>query len=231
MFTISQTDTPTEEYAKLHKQLAHNLKETAPTNIEELNAAHFRKLMEACNNDIATRNNRGLRASADKKTDDAEIAQLTKDFIEPLNYIFRSRITTEPVAIISYKKMKGNYCRYIAEYLTDHDKREQQAYFDGALSAYLEAKEDAASSGLNPCDPLCLELHFSIAKLYYAMKLFRSARWTNALTYRTLHKAEDLERLDEENRKLSEDILNRMERMRGHWTHQMLNGNTGDMSV
>ncbi|KAK3831972.1 MAG: hypothetical protein J3R72DRAFT_515416 [Linnemannia gamsii] len=229
IFTIIQTNTIAPEYAEVCKQLAHSSKETAPTTIEELNTVHFRKFMKACSDDIVARNNRGRRAPTDMKTGNAEIAQITKDFIQPLNKI--RTLATEPVATISYRWMKGNYCHYIAEYLTDHDKRKHIAYFDAALSAYLEAKEDATSSGLNPCDPLYLELNFSIAKLYYSMGLFRSARWTNILACRTLRKAEDLERLEEESRKLSEDILDRVERMMNHWTTQSLNGNTGEIFV
>ncbi|KAK3831970.1 MAG: hypothetical protein J3R72DRAFT_454278 [Linnemannia gamsii] len=229
MFTTTQTDITTSTYAKLYKQLAHNLKETAPMNIKELTTAHVRKLMKACANDITTRNKSGLRVPTDKEADDAEIAQITEDLIQPLNKI---RIfANEPLAKISYKWMKGNYCHYIAEYLTNHDMRKQKAYIDAALSVWFDAKVDTESFGLNPCDPLCLELRFSIAKLYHSMGLFRSARWANSLGCRAFCKAVDLGRLDEESRKLSEDILGRMERMSNHWINLSVSGDTGEMFI
>ncbi|KAG0375294.1 hypothetical protein BGX24_009303 [Mortierella sp. AD032] len=216
-------------YAELYKQLAHSLKETAPMNIKELTTAHVRKLMKACANDIKTRNKSRLRWPTDKETDDAEIAQITEDFIQPLNKI--RILATEPVVIISYKWMKGNYCRYIAEYLTNHDMRKQKAYNDAALSVWFDAKVDTKSLGLNHCDPLCLELRFSIAKLYHSMGFYRSARWANSLGSRAFCKEVDLGRLDEESRKLSEDILGRMKRMSNHWINLSVNGGTGEMFI
>ncbi|KAF8944804.1 hypothetical protein BGZ52_010270, partial [Haplosporangium bisporale] len=54
-----------------------------------------------------------------KEADEAEIALISDDILHRLDKDIIPN-ATEPVAIVFYNTMKGDYCKYIAEYLTDH---------------------------------------------------------------------------------------------------------------
>ncbi|KAF9121720.1 hypothetical protein BGW39_010302 [Mortierella sp. 14UC] len=218
----------TKEYAELYSQLVQTLKETVPTTNKELEAAHCKKLMEFYSNGIVARSNGGRKVAGDKKSGNAEIEQIKNDILEPLNKIIPA--ATVPIAIALYKAMMGDYCRYITEYLTDHDKSKKTHYFDAALSAFLMITESTTSSGINITHPLYLELHLSLAKLYYATKMYRFARVANVLASLTVCKA-DMDGLDEESRKQSNEIRERMRKLMTRWTDETLDGYTDEIHI
>ncbi|OAQ24037.1 hypothetical protein K457DRAFT_903465 [Linnemannia elongata AG-77] len=215
----------TTEHAELYKKLIHDLKETVPTNDKAIETAQCRMLMAVYDNDLLARRKAfdpWGRTKTIKKSDDAVIAQLSTDVIDRLDTILSN--ATDPVSIVFYNTMKGDYYSHMVEYLTDHDKRKKTIYQDQALSAFMTAKESAKSSGMSVVDPIYLELHISLAKLYYLMRLYRSARLTNCWAYRASCECKD--RLDEEDRKLSAAIKERMRRLMNRWTDEAINGNT-----
>ncbi|KAG0248427.1 hypothetical protein BG011_000096 [Mortierella polycephala] len=186
--------TMTTEHAELYKKLIRDLTETVPTNDKAYDPWGRTKTI--------------------KESDDTVIAQLSTDIIDRLETILRN--ATDPASIVFYNTMKGSYYDHMAEYLTDHDKRKKTIYQDQALSAFLTAKESATSSGMSVNDPIYLELHISLAKLYYFMRLYRPARLTNIWAYNASRKCKD--RLDEEDHNLLAAINERMRKLMNRWT-------------
>ncbi|KAF9289640.1 hypothetical protein BGZ68_008951 [Mortierella alpina] len=217
------------EHAELYKKLVRNLAETVPTNDEAIETARCRTLFADYEGDLMARRRAHRahdpwgRTKTIKKSDDAVIDQLLADILHFLENILRN--ATEPVSVVFYNTMKGRYYHYMAEYLTDHDKRLKVMYQDQALSAFLTAKESAASSAMSVIDPFYLELHISLAKCYYLMGMYRTARLTNIWAYHASRKCED-HRLDEVERKLSAEIMERMRNLMNSWTDAVFDGIT-----
>ncbi|KAF9177512.1 hypothetical protein BGZ50_008690 [Haplosporangium sp. Z 11] len=222
---ITDPYTMTTEHSELYKKLVRDLTETVSTNDKVIKTAQCRMLMAAYNDDLLARckaYDPWGRTKTIKKSDDIVIAQLSTDIIDRLEVILRN--ATDPAFIVFYNTMKGSYYHHMAEYLTDHDKRKEIIYQDQALSAFMTAKESATSSGMSANDPIYLELHINLAKLYYLMRLYRSARLTNIWAYDASCGCKD--RLDEEDRKLSEAINERMRILMCHWTDRAIMGLT-----
>ncbi|KAG0303954.1 hypothetical protein BGZ97_001682 [Linnemannia gamsii] len=217
--------TMTTEHAELYKKLIRDLTETVPTNDKAIETAQCRMLMAASSDDLSARHvaYRGLWGTKSiKKSDEDVIAQLSTDIIKPLETILRN--ATNPVSIVFYNAMTGAYYHFMAEYLTDHNKLQNTKYQDQALSAFMTAKESATSSGMSINDPFYLELHISLAKLYYLMKMYRSARLTNWWAYDATGECNDQQ--DEEGRKLSVAIKERMRKLNNRWTDNVVMGLT-----
>ncbi|KAG0285372.1 hypothetical protein BGZ96_010368 [Linnemannia gamsii] len=209
--------TMTTEHAELYKKLIRDLTETVPTSDKVLETAQCRMLMVAYDDDLLARRKAydlWDRTKTIKKSDDAVTAQFSTNIIERLETILRN--ATGPVSIVFYNTMKGDYYHHMAEYLTDHDKRKKTMYQDWALGTFMTAKESATSSGMSVNDPIYLELHISLAKLYYLMRLYGSARLANISAFNASCKCKD--RLDEEDRKLSAAIHERMRNLMNRWT-------------
>ncbi|KAG9063594.1 hypothetical protein KI688_004479 [Linnemannia hyalina] len=213
--------TMTTEHAKLYKKLIRDVTETVPTNDNVIETAQCRMLTAAYHDDLSARH-MAYRSWYGKKTikksDDVVIAQLSTDIMDRLETIIRN--ATDPISIIFYNTMKGEYYHHMAEYLTDHDERKKAMYQDQALFNFMTAKESATSSGMSVNDPIYLELHISLAKLYHLMRLYRSARLTNSLAYSAACKCKD--QLDEEGCKLSAAIIERMRIMNNRWIDYMI---------
>ncbi|XP_022132873.1 14-3-3 protein 7-like [Momordica charantia] len=65
---------------------------------------------------------------------------------------------------VFYHKMKGDYCRYLAEFKSDDDERKKIA--DQSLKAY-EAASAIATSDLPPTHPIRLGLALNFSVFYY----------------------------------------------------------------
>lgn len=218
--------TMTTEHTELYKKLIRDLTETVPTNDKAIETAQCRMLMAASSDDLSARHvaYRGLWGSTKsiKKSDEDMIAQLSTDIIKPLETILHN--ATNPVSIVFYNTMKGAYYHFMAEYLTDLNKLQNTMYQDQALSAFMTAKESATSSGMSVIDPFYLELHISLAKLYYLMNMYRSARLTNLWAFKATWKCKDQQ--DEEGHKLSVAIKERMQTLNNRWIDDMVMGLT-----
>ncbi|KAF9342990.1 14-3-3 protein [Mortierella sp. AD094] len=186
---MTNVRTKTNEHTELYKKLVHNLTETVPTNNKEFESAHCRNLGKAYSSDLIARRKALENEATNKEFDYADIVQLSYDILDRLDKDILPN-ATEPVSIVFYNTMKGDYCRHIAKYLTDHDKRKHKVYCDAALKAFLDGKE-AATSGLSCSDPFYLELHISLAKFYYFMREYRTARITNITAHNASREAID----------------------------------------
>ncbi|KAG0086900.1 hypothetical protein BGZ92_007774 [Podila epicladia] len=187
--------TMTTEHAELYQKLIRDLIETVPTNDKVIETAQCRMLMATYDDDLLAHR---------------------------LENILRN--ATDTVSIVFYNIMKGNYYRHMAKYLTNHDKHKKTIYQDQALSAFMIAKKSATSSSMSLNDPIYLELHISLANLYYLMGMYRSARITNAWAYDALCECKD--QLDEEDSKLSASINERMRKLMNRWTDEAIMGLT-----
>ncbi|CAO3566643.1 unnamed protein product [Mortierella alpina] len=123
------------------------------------------------------------KAKTVKKSDYILFAQLSIDILDRLQTILSSVVCAELVSIVFYNTIKGDYYHYVAEYLTDHDKRKIVLDQDKALSSFLAAKETAVSSAMSVVDPLYLELHISLVKCYNLMKMYSTARLLHIWAY------------------------------------------------
>ncbi|KAF9958992.1 hypothetical protein BGZ70_009001 [Mortierella alpina] len=212
----------TTEHAARYKKLVHDLAEAVPTRDKALETAQCRKLMAVYDGDLAARYKAydwGTKKTI-KKFDNILIAQLSVDILDRLETILRS--ATEPVSIVFYNTIKGEYYYYVAEYLTDHDSRKKAIHQDRALSSFLTAKESAVSSAMSVIDPIYLELLICLAKGYHLMGMCRTARLTNNWAYFASEKRKD--QLDEEGLKLSVDIKERMRKLTNSWMDDAVYG-------
>ncbi|KAG0098979.1 14-3-3 protein [Podila epicladia] len=217
--------TMTTEHAELYQKLIRDLIETVPTNDKVIETAQCRMLMATYDDDLLARHKAydpwGCIKTI-KNSDDAMIAQLSTDIIDRLENILHN--ATDTVSIVFYNIMKGNYYRHMAKYLTNHDKHKKTIYQDQALSTFTIAKKSATSSSMSLNDPIYLELHISLANLYYLMGMYRSARITNAWAYDASCECKD--QLDEEDSKLSASINERMRKLMNRWTDEAIMGLT-----
>ncbi|CAK9137437.1 unnamed protein product [Ilex paraguariensis] len=91
-----------------------------------------------------------------------ELAKICSDILSVIDeHLLPSSSTGE--STVFYHKMKGDYCRYLAEFKAGNDRKEVA---DQSLKAY-EAATNTASSDLPPTHPIRLGLALNFSVFYY----------------------------------------------------------------
>jgi 14-3-3 protein epsilon len=102
------------------------------------------------------------RIKAYRSKVEKELKGICEDILAVLdNSLIPSAATGE--SKVFYFKMKGDYHRYLAEFLTDSERSDAA---DGALKAYKQAS-DIAVSDLPPTHPIRLGLALNFSVFYY----------------------------------------------------------------
>ncbi|KAG0208576.1 hypothetical protein BGX28_000500 [Mortierella sp. GBA30] len=220
----SSIGTQTIEHTEIYNKLVNGLKEKPPTNDSELEIARCWELKTAYTDDLAARRAAFKEEAASNKSYDADIELISSDIPDRLDKDVLSSVT-EPTAVVFYSTMKGDYCRHIAEYLTDHDQCKRKVHRDKALNAILNGKEAAMSSSLSSTDPFYLELIFSLATFFYSMEQYRTARMAVIVLLRWDTVDDGMKLLDEGNRKRSNDIRERVRLCSNYWAREAIYNN------
>jgi len=95
-----------------------------------------------------------------KKTVEQELSSICKDVLHLLTTILLKNEKIDPEERVFYFKMKGDYHRYMSEYLTD-----QKETIGDAKAAYTDAME--AAKTLSPTNPIRLGLALNFSVFYY----------------------------------------------------------------
>ncbi|KAK2953463.1 putative 14-3-3 protein [Blattamonas nauphoetae] len=169
-----------QEQAERYEEMADSMKKVAKMNTEF--SSEERNLFSvAYKNVIGTRRAawRIISAVEQKEESRGETAkvekirayrqkieeELTKICNEIFDLIDNNLIPHAPTgeSKVFFHKMKGDYCRYMAEYTTD-DKRKEAG--DKSLSAYTAASE-IANADLPPTNPIRLGLALNFSVFHY----------------------------------------------------------------
>jgi len=95
-----------------------------------------------------------------KKTVEDELSTICTDVLRVLTTILLKNETIDPEERVFYCKMKGDYHRYMSEYLPDSDET-----INEAKQSYIEAME--AANSLSPTNPIRLGLALNFSVFYY----------------------------------------------------------------
>ncbi|XP_028400753.1 14-3-3 protein epsilon-like [Dendronephthya gigantea] len=92
-----------------------------------------------------------------------ELKDICNDILDLLeSNLIKGTSATNTESLVFYKKMKGDYKRYIAEFSSGTDRK---SFAEASLVAYKEAMDDAAS--LQPTNPIRLGLALNFSVFYY----------------------------------------------------------------
>jgi len=168
------------EQAERYDEMVKNMKEVASLAKDELSLEERNLLSVAYKNVIGSRraswrivssieqkelskggDNAKLVSQYRKKIED-ELAEICKDILEVLDqYLIQNASSDE--SKVFYKKMKGDYYRYLAEFQSGEDRQKSA---DASLDAYKTASE-VANGGLAPTHPIRLGLALNFSVFYY----------------------------------------------------------------
>ncbi|KAJ6718373.1 protein 14-3-3 PROTEIN [Salix purpurea] len=91
-----------------------------------------------------------------------ELSKICNDILSIIDeHLIPSSSSGEPT--VFYYKMKGDYCRYLAEFKTDQERKEAAEL---SLKGY-EAASVTASTDLPSTHPICLGLALNFSVFYY----------------------------------------------------------------
>jgi 14-3-3 protein epsilon len=158
-----------------------------------------------------------------KKKIEAELDKICNEIISFLEKKLILSAKGNPQSEVFYKKMRGDYYRYIAEYASEV-KHKNAA--DNALDAYLKAQE-IANASLETTNPIRLGLALNFSVFYYevrddpkqACQLAKQA-FDDAIT--------DIEKIEEENYKDSTTIMQLIRDNLTLWTSELEHGDDGN---
>ena len=92
-----------------------------------------------------------------------ELKDICNDILDLLdNNLIKGTSESNTESVVFYKKMKGDYKRYIAEFSSG---AERKTFAEASLVAYKEATDDAAA--LQPTNPIRLGLALNFSVFYY----------------------------------------------------------------
>lgn len=150
-----------------------------------------------------------------------ELRGICQDVLDLLDNNLISNPSNDAEAIVFYQKMKGDYYRYLGEFLKGADQKE---VIEKALESYKKATEEA--SKLMTTHPIRLGLALNFSVFYYeilnqadvACKLAKSA-FDAAIS--------DLESLEEEQYRDSATIMQLLRDNLTLWTSDLVEGAEG----
>ncbi|KAA6345065.1 MAG: putative 14-3-3 protein, partial [Streblomastix strix] len=169
-----------QEQAERYEEMADSMKKVAQLN-SEFSAEERNLFSVAYKNVIGTRRaawriTSAIEQKEEARGDAAKVAkikayreviekELTKICNEIFTLIDKNLIpsATSGESKVFFHKMKGDYCRYMAEY-TSGDARKEAA--DKSLGAYQSASK-IAQSDLPPTNPIRLGLALNFSVFYY----------------------------------------------------------------
>lgn len=88
------------------------------------------------------------------------------DVIKLIDDVLEPNSKDDPESNVFYLKMKGDYYRYLCEFLTGDEKQQNS---DQALAAYQSAL-DVASENMKVCDPVRLGLALNFSVFHYEIR-------------------------------------------------------------
>ncbi|CAB4014456.1 14-3-3 epsilon [Paramuricea clavata] len=92
-----------------------------------------------------------------------ELKDICNDILNLLdNHLIKGTSESNTESLVFYKKMKGDYKRYIAEFSSGADRK---TFAEASLVAYKEATDDATA--LQPTNPIRLGLALNFSVFYY----------------------------------------------------------------
>ncbi len=95
-----------------------------------------------------------------------ELIEPCHDVIELLDSVLIPNSSDDTESNVFYLKMKGDYFRYLCEFLTGEDKKDHS---DKALDAYEKAQQ-IASGNMKVTDPVRLGLALNFSVFYYEIR-------------------------------------------------------------
>lgn len=180
------------------------------------------RTIQAIHNKEELKNNKFLNLIVHyKEKIENELRGICQDVLDLLDNNLISNPSNDAEAIVFYQKMKGDYYRYLGEFLKGADQKE---VIEKALESYKKATEEA--SKLMTTHPIRLGLALNFSVFYYeilnqadvACKLAKSA-FDAAIS--------DLESLEEEQYRDSATIMQLLRDNLTLWTSDLVEGAEG----
>ena len=155
-----------------------------------------------------------------KEKIETELQKICKDVLDLLDHHLLPK-SHNPEAIVFFQKMKGDYFRYLGEFMSGDEKK---LVIDSAQDSYRKATEEAEK--LKTTHPIRLGLALNYSVFYYeilsqpdiACKLAKTA-FDNAI--------QDLEQLEEEEYRDSATIMQLLRDNLTLWTSDLVDGADG----